>query len=140
MSKKQLSDSLTRYPHSIKRGMTAVPILMLLLFIVALAESKSWLQQGREALYIFAALFVAAFTAGIVGARGIKHKRIGHCLCAQLGLVVFLILLGLFTKESNFFNMLLLWSIITVLCGAFMSVILSSGRSGKGRRRRKYNK
>lgn len=140
MYRKQTTENTTQYPRAVIRGFIAVPLLMLFLLGVAFAESKGWLQQGREGLAIFICMFVAAFIAGRCGARGIRTQKLCHSLCAELGLVLFNLLLGLFTKESPFFNMLLLWSAITVLFGAFLSAALVPRITRSARKKKAYNK
>ena len=140
MSAKQISEKTIRFSHSIKRGIIAVPVFLILLLLIAFAESNAWLPQGREVLYIFICLFAAALAAGISGTKGIRSKRICYSLFAELALLIFVLLLGLFTKESSFFNMLLFWSAITILSGAFLSAALLPGRGKKPSRRKKYNR
>lgn len=140
MSRNQNSDSITRYPRAIKRGILALPLFPVLLLSVAFAESKGWLQQGREVLCIFISLFVTAFVVGRLGSHGEKLKRLSFSLCSELGLVVLILFLGLFTKDSPFFNILLLWSFLTILSGAFLSAALSTHRTNSRVRKKKYNK
>ena len=140
MSGKPITDAVGEYRHAMIKGVVGIPLFILFMLFVAFAESKDWLRQGKEVLYILASLFIAAFLIGTVGTRRVQRGKLVTALSSELGIMLFVLLLGLLTKESEFFNMLLLWSLIVVLCGAFFAAAIPNGARKNRYRKRKYNK
>jgi len=116
------------------RGGIGIALLCVLLLILTALILHEKLPQGREGLICRLALLLAATCSGWLSAAGCRRRRL---LCALLGegaLLLFVILLGVFTKDNDVLNISLLYSILTLIFGGFLGGVLASAG---GRRRRK---
>ena len=137
MGKSEATGARTEIRRTILSGLIYIPVFLILLLLLAAATEKEWLQQGREAVCGIVCLFLTAVLCGAASARKKNSKKIMYGLLGTSCLGIFVIFLGVFTKESSVFNISLLCDLLSVIFGGFAgSMIAASGKKRRPSRKR----
>ena len=117
-------------------GLFGIPFLLTELLLLALLQYRGVLPAGGEALWTRLCLLLAATASACAAAAGSQRKKLISAALGEGALLLFVILLGVFTKNGSLFNMSLVYAILILICGGFVGGLLSAG-SGKGKVKRR---
>ena len=134
MEKSAAAQGGTQCRKTLVRGLIFIPLFLFLMFLLAVLLERELLQQGREAVWCAALLFVTAVIGGWQSAKHAEQKKLLFGLLGDADLAVFLLFLGVFTKSSSVINISVLTDILALLFGALIGSFLSS--TGKKRRKK----
>ena len=135
MEKSAAAQSGTQCRKTLVLGLTFIPLYLVFLFLLSVLLEREFLGQGREAVWCAALLFVTAVIGGWLSAKRAAQKKLLFGLLGDADLAVFLLFLGVFTKNSSVFNISVLYDFIALIFGGLLGSICASGHH---RRRRKH--
>ena len=122
------------------RGVIGIPVLLLLLLALAFAFERGAIGQGREVLLSRTALLLASMASALYSARCAMGKKLLSGMLGEGALFLFLLVLGVFTRDSSLFNISLVIAILILISGGFLGSILSAGRRKNKKLIKKHNR
>ena len=125
MEKKSTAVMKSGYKAAILSGLTFCGVFLLLLFVLAVLYHRGVIPLGREVLFGRCCLAVTALFAAWTTGRNFGGAGLLLGMLSTLVLMLFLLLVGVFTKNADIFNISFFYSAAALLFGGFLGGILS---------------
>ncbi len=121
-------------------GTVGILLVCVLLLLLSAFLADQILPKGREGMAARAALVVGSFAAGWLACRGNPAARLQSIGITSGFLLIFLLLLGIFTIHTSIFNISMLMDLGCVIFGVFAGGMCTTKRRRRVRRRtRQYS-
>jgi putative membrane protein (TIGR04086 family) len=111
-----------------------VPVLLLLLFLLAVAYSREWIPEGREEVTSLLCLLLTAGVGAWRAARRAGRARMLHGLAGVAGLAATVLLVALLARPEASQTSAVLVALLVLLGGCLLGVCCASGRNRRRKR------
>lgn len=132
--KKNISNHTGGYLGAFMTGLIFCAAFLALILCLAFLFHAGLVEQGREGLLLRGGLVLTVFLSALSAGRRVTTGKLLNSAVSLSVFVIFLLLIGVFTKDSAIFNISFLYDILAVICGGFAGGMLSA--KSKNRRKR----